>query len=56
MLARDTEIVEATKEAMVKFKDSEEFVTLLKEKHEVGRDTGYDVKVVDIFCNIWLKH
>ena len=41
---------------MVKFKDSEEFAALLKEKHEASHDISYDVEVVDIFYNIWLKY
>ena len=60
MLVRDPEFAEAAEEAakevMVKFKDSKEFAALLKEKHEAGHDTCYDVEVVDIFYNIWLKH
>ena len=56
MLARDAEFGEAVKEAVVKFKDSEEFATILKEKYEASRDTSYNVKVVDIFYNIWFKH
>ena len=56
MLARDTEIVKAAKEAVVKFKDSEKFVALLEKKYEAGRDTGYDAEVKDIFYNIWLKY
>ena len=60
MLVRDAEFAEAadeaSKKAVVKFKDSEEFAALLEEKYEAGHDTGYDVGVVDIFYNIWLKH
>ena len=60
MLARDAEIAEATneaaKEAMMKFKDSEEFTTLLEKRYEVGCDVGYNARVEDIFYNIRLKH
>ena len=60
MVVRDAEIVEAAdearKEAMVKFKNSKEFVALLEKKWEAGCDMGYDSGVVDIFYNIWLKH
>ena len=49
MLARDAEITkaaeEAAKEAVVRFKDSEEFTTFLEEKHDAGHDTGYDAGV-----------
>ena len=57
---RDIEIVkaadEATKEAVIKFKDFEEFAALLKKKYEASHEAGYDVGVEDIFYNIWLKH
>ena len=60
MLMRNVEIAEAakeaTKEAVVKFKDSEEFVALFEKKYEAGHDAGYDVGVEDTFHNIWLKH
>ena len=39
-------------EAVVKFKHSEEFVALLKEKYEAGHNAGYDVGVEEIFYNI----
>ena len=54
-LARDDEIARAIEEVWVKFKHSEEFSVLLKEKYDAGHDAGYDVCVEEIFYNIWVK-
>ena len=50
-LARDDEIARAAEEAVVTFKQSEEFVALLKKEH----DEGYDIDIEEIFFNIWVK-
>ena len=56
MVARDIEITKAADEAVVKFKDSEEFAAFLEKKYEAGHDAGHNVEVEEIFYNIWLKH
>ena len=38
--------------AVVKFKEFEEFTALLKKDYH----NGYDVRVVEIFYNIWAKY
>ena len=48
--------MKVAKEAMVKFKDFEEFAALLEKKYEACHDTGYDFGVEEIFYNIKLKH
>ena len=45
---RDVEVASAVAEAIVKFKVSKEFITLLKKDYH----NGYDVGVVEIFYNI----
>ena len=54
-LARDDEIARVVEATVVKFKHSEEFVVLIKEKYDAGHDTGDDVGVEEIFYNIWAK-
>ena len=49
---RDVEVASAVAEAVVKFKESEEFTTLFKKDYH----NGYDVRVVEIFYNIWAKY
>ena len=49
---RGLDITNAVDEALVKFKNSDEFTTLLKKDHEVGFDTGVEV----IFYNIWAHY
>ena len=49
---RDTEVASAVAEAIVKFKESEEFSALLKKKYH----NSYDVEVVEIFYNILAKY
>ena len=49
---RDIEVASAVTEAVVKFKESEEFIALLKKDYH----NGYDVRVVEIFYNIWAKY
>ena len=51
-LARDTKITRAAEEAVLKFKQFEEFTALLKKEHDAGYDMGYDVSVEEIFFNI----
>ena len=46
---RDVEVANAVAEVVVKFKESKEFTTLLKKDYH----NGYDVRVVEIFYNIW---
>ena len=45
---RDVEVARAVAEAVVKFKESEEFTTLLKKDYH----NDYNVKVMEIFYNI----
>ena len=52
---RDTYIREAVEEAVAKFKRSDKFTALLKSEHDVGYEVGYDVRVDEIFFNIWRK-
>ena len=49
---RDVEVASAIVEAIVKFKESKEFIALLKKEYH----NGYDVGVVEIFYNIWAKY
>ena len=48
---RDVDVASVVAKAIVKFKESEEFNALLKDYHN-----GYDVRVVEIFYNIWVKY
>ena len=52
---RDNEIARAAEEVVVKFKQSEELVILLKKINAAGYNVGYDVGVEEIFFNIWVK-
>ena len=49
---RHVEVASAVEEVVVKFKESEEFTALLKKDYH----NGYDVRVVEIFYNIWAKY
>ena len=49
---RDVKVVSAVTEAVVKFKESEEFTPLLQKDYH----NDYDVGVVEIFYNIWTKY
>ena len=49
---RDVDVASVIAEAVVKFKDSEEFTALLKKDYH----SGYYVGAVDIFYNIWAKY
>ena len=49
---RDVEVASVVAEAVVKFKESEEFITLLKKDYH----NDYDVGVVKIFYNVWAKY
>ena len=49
---RDVEVASAVAKAVVKFKESEEFTALLKKEYH----NNHDVRVVEIFYNIWAKY
>ena len=49
---KDVEVASAIAEAVVKFKESKEFTALLKKDYH----NGYDVRVMEIFYNIWVKY
>ena len=49
---RDIEVTSVVADVVVKFKESEEFTTLLKKDYH----NGYNVGVVAIFYNIWVKY
>ena len=46
------DIANAVDEALAKFKSLDEFTALLKKDH----DTGFDVRVEDIFYKIWAHY
>ena len=49
---RDVEVTGTVAEAIFKFKELEEFTILLKKDCH----NGYDIEVVEIFYNIWVKY
>ena len=49
---KDVEVARTVAEVVVKFKELKEFTTLLKKDYH----NGYNVKVVEIFYNIWAKY
>ena len=49
---RDLDITNVVDKALVKFKNSDEFVVLLKKDHDVGFDVGVEA----IFYNIWTHY
>ena len=49
---RDVEVASAVTHAVVKFKELDEFIALLKKDYH----NGYNVRVVKIFYNIWAKY
>ena len=49
---RGLDITNAVDEALAKFKNSDEFTTLLKKDHDVGFDAGVEA----IFYNIWAHY
>ena len=49
---KDMEVVSAVAEALVKFKELEDFIALLEKDYH----NGYDVRVMEIFYNIWAKY
>ena len=49
---RDVEVASVVAEAVVNFKESEEFTALLKKDYH----NDYDVGAVEIFYNIWAKY
>ena len=49
---RDVKVAIMIVEVVVKFKESEEFTTRLKKEYH----NGYDVRVVEICYNIWVKY
>ena len=49
---RDIEVASAIVKVVVKFKELEEFTTLIKKDYHYD----YDVGVVEIFYNIWVKY
>ena len=49
---KDVEVARTIAEAVVKFKESKEFTALLKKDYH----NGYNVGVVEIFYNIWVKY
>ena len=51
-LMRGLDITNAVDEALTKFKNSDEFTSLLKKDHDAGFDTGVEA----IFYNIWAHY
>ena len=49
---RDAMVASAVAEVVVKFKESEEFNALFKKDYH----NVYDVRMVEIFYNIWAKY
>ena len=51
-LTRGLDIANAVDEALVKFKNSDEYATLLKKEHDIRFDVGEEA----IFYNIWAHY
>ena len=53
---RGLDIANAVEEALAKFKNLDEFATLLKKDHDAGFDVGFDIGVEATFYNIWAHY